>query len=337
MFHTVESWDWSGRGRADRRSPGLARAKWASANRQFTLKHGFSRREVIEQLLQHVNAFEKGTRTLIGFDFSFSFPFQAKGDRFVDGSTTWEVFSSTVHRTLQPDGIASQFYGSPADYGRCGFPDHFSHLYIGASNVGPNYIKAYRETENCARQLGCPAASVFRLVNPMAGVQSLAGIYVLREVLQHCIKQHFPLTIWPLGHLDRSGAWHEGTDNWDWRDHGVVMLESYPRLSFHRAAIADRKSFGTAQSVEQAAANLALMPGTITNHEAPETPDERDASIVLMHLLSPAWFRMQVRPDLPPDSIHLQGVTGQPPTVENVAGPFAPPALRTKEGSIFGA
>lgn len=337
MFHTVESWDWSGQGRASDCSAGLARANWNSANRNYTVAHGFSRNQVIQLLLQHINAAEKGHLALIGFDFPFSFPFKAKGNQFVDGSTSWAVFSATVHATLQPDGAARRFYGSPADYGQGGFPDHFAHLYLGAGNVGPNWVKkAYRETEINAHNVGCRASSVFRLVNPMVGVQALAGIHVLRTVLQWCIQQHFPLTIWPLGRLDRNGTWHEGTANWNWQDHGVLLVESYPRVSFHRANVVDRDSFGNQQSVQQAATNLGVIPGTIANHVLPATPDERDALVVLLHLLAPAWFRAQVRPDLPADHIHLEGVAGQAPNVQNLVGPQVPVPLLFKEGNIFG-
>ena len=336
MFGTVESWDWSGQGRASGRWAGLARASWNSAHRNYTLAHGFSRNQVIQLLQQHVIAADKGHLALIGFDFPFSFPFQAKGNHFVDGSTTWEVFSATVHVALQPDGAASRFYGSPANYGQGGFPDHFAHLYLGAGNVGPNYVEAYRQTESHARQNGCPASSVFRLVKPMVGVQALAGIYALRAVFQWCVQQHFPLTIWPLGHLDRNGAWQEGTANWTWHDHGVVVVESYPRVLFHRASVLDRDNFGDNESVQQAGTNLGLIPGTVANHVPPTTQDERDALVVLLHLLSPAWFRIQVRPDLPANMIHLAGVAGQAPTLQNLVGPLVPGPLRVKEGNIFG-
>ncbi|MEI7688448.1 MAG: hypothetical protein WCL32_25860, partial [Planctomycetota bacterium] len=232
MFHIVESWDWSGAGRASRRQPGLARASWSSTSRSYGLTHGFSRNDVIKFMQQHATAVEKGTLALVSFDFPFSFPYLAKGNQFIDGGTNWNVFGSTVHAALQPDGAARRVYGSPADYGQGGFPDHFSHLFMGAGNIGPNYLEVYRATENFARQQGLPAASVFRLVLPMVGVQSLGGIYVLQALLKWCIKQRFPLTIWPLGRLDRSGVWHEGTV--DWNDHGLVIVESYPRISFHR-------------------------------------------------------------------------------------------------------
>jgi hypothetical protein len=113
----------------------LARASWNSANRHYTLARGFSCNQVFQLLLQHVIAAEKGHLALIGFDFPFSFPFKAKGNEFVDGSTSWAVFSATVRAALQPDGAARRFYGSPADYGHSGFPDHFAHPYLGAGNT----------------------------------------------------------------------------------------------------------------------------------------------------------------------------------------------------------
>lgn len=336
MFSTVESWDWSGRGQASGHRNGLARASWNSTTHNYTLDHGFSRIQVIQQLQEHIICGENGHPALIGFDFPFSFPFEAKGNQFVDGSTTWVGFSATVQASLQPDGAASRFYGTPADYGNGGFSDHFAHLFRGAGNIGPNYVEAYRATENNAHQHGCPASSVFRLVNPMVGVQALAGIQVLRTVLQWCIQMHFPLTIWPLGHLDRHGAWQEGTANWNWHDHGVVIVESYPRVSFHRANI-DRYHFGDQPSVHQAAANLGLIPGTIANHVHPATPDERDALIVLLHLLSPAWFRAQIRPDLPANVVYLENIAWLPPHLQPaIVGPQVPAPLRFKEGNIFG-
>lgn len=335
MFQIVESWDWSGAGTQNGMRQGLARATWNCRNNQYTLTHGFSRNHVIQFLQQHITANEKGQCALIGIDFPFSFPFLAKGNHFLDGSTTWEIFSRTVHHTLQPNGVAAEFYGSPADYGLGGFADHFAHLYRGAGNIGPAYIESYRHTENLAHQINLPAASTFRLVNPMVGVQALAGICVLRIVMNWCATNRYPLTIWPLGRLNRDGRWHEGTDDWDWKDHGVVIVESYPRVSFHRSNV-DRNHFGADQSIQQAIANLGVIPGTVANHVAPATQDERDALIVLLHLLSPSWFQIQVRPELPVRTVHLQGVNGQPSQPMNLVGPGTPIPLRQIEGNIFG-
>jgi hypothetical protein len=41
-------------------------------------------------------------------------------------------------------------------------------------------------TECNARALGCPAASVFRLMRPTVGVQSLPGIFLIRSILNWC-------------------------------------------------------------------------------------------------------------------------------------------------------
>jgi hypothetical protein len=208
-------------------------------------------------------------------------------------------------------------------------------LYLGVGNYGQSYIEAYRQTENIAREIGLPAASAFRLVLPMVGVQALAGIWFLRTVLNWCCINKYPLTIWPFGHLDRTGIWHEGTNGWDWKDHGVIVLESYPRVSFYRSN-QDRMHFGNAQSVLEAAANLGVIAATVANHIAPATNDERDALIVLLHLLSPSWFRVQVRPDLPIGAVHLQGINGQVPMPLNLVDPGTPIALRQIEGNIFG-
>jgi hypothetical protein len=335
-FHIVDSWDWSGAGNVNQLHHGIARARWE--NNAYTLAHRFSRISVIQELQAHVTAFENGRHALVGFDFPFSFPFAANGYHFVDNSVDWWSFSNTVFQTLNPCGVAGHFYGHPQDYGDGGFADHFAHLYLGAQHVGPAYVAdCYRQTESLARHAGAPAASVFRLIRPMVGVQSLAGIFVLRSVLNWCKEQHHPLTLWPLGRLDRAGIWQVGTDGWNWLDHGVVIVETYPALSFVRAGYpAPPANWVGAQQIAHAMLQLGLIPGTVANHVAPANNDERDALVAMLHLLSPGWYRAQVQPNEPPGAIHLEGVAGNAPQPENVVGIGTPAPLRFAEGNIFG-
>lgn len=336
MYKIVESWDWSGADDLNSRRPGLARASWNSANRTYSLAHGFNRAQVIQRLQQLIEENQDGNLALVAFDFPFSFPFESKGSIFLDQSASWDDFSATVFDSLQPNGLASQFYGSYANYGNGGFQDHFAHLYKGAY-YGPNYVEAYRKTESNARDLGCPAASVFRLVQPMVGVQALAGIHVLRTVLLWCRESSHPLTIWPLGHLNRDGIWQVGSFNW--KDQGICIVESYPRVSFTRAGINGKlalQTFGDEISIQDAITNLGSINGVIANHIEPNNRDERDALIVLIHLLSPAWFRNQLRSDLPVDYVHLDGIDGYEPVLQNIPPPINLTQLDHIEGHIFG-
>jgi hypothetical protein len=342
MFRRVESWDWSGAGTARRVQRGLARARWGSDTLQCALSHGFSRNQVLDAMRAHVEASETGISTLVAFDFPFSFPYAQKGNLLLAGGLSWWDFATTVHGVLEPaGGRASAFYGEPNHYGQGGHADHFAHLYRGAGFVGPQYVLAHRQTEVNAAALGDHAASVFRLVNPMVGVQSLAGMWMLQTLLRHCKCERRPLTIWPLGRLDRNGNWHIGTTAWDWNDPGVVIVECYPRVSFSRAGIATqaaRRDFSNAAaSVTAAKSTLGTPPGAVTNHVVPDGHDERDALMVLLHLLSPSWYQAQVRPDLPIGSLHLHGNIGlvQPPTLPPIA-PQVPELLRSIEGNIFG-
>jgi len=336
MFHVVDSWDWSGAGNINQRKRGLALASWNAASRSYNLSHRFTRSNVIERLQQRVIEAESGKLALIGMDFPFSFPFVSKGNQFLDGSLDWFEFSQSVFNLLHPNGAAASFYGTPADYGTGGYADHFAHLNKGAGIQGPNYQEVYRETELAARREGCPASSVFRLVNPMVGVQSLAGIFVLRTLLNWCKTEQYPLTLWPLGHLDREGHWSEGPELKGLKDRGVVIVESYPRLSFRRAIIEDRNNWGNIGQVNQACQNLGVIPGTISNHTSPGTADERDALIVMLHLLSPGWFSRQLCLDLLEEETHLEGIKGREVRPTSARGSQIPLNISSKEGCIFG-
>jgi hypothetical protein len=294
---------------------------------------GFTRRQVLDRLRRFACCAAAGEDVLVALDFPFSFPFAAKNNRFIDGSTSWWDFSQSIHAALDPNGQACNLYGGPHQYGQGGYADHFAHLFRGANNVGPHYVEEYRETEYNAQALGCPAASVFRLILPMVGVQSLAGIFLIQSLLNWCVARRMPLTVWPLGHLDRGGQWSPGA--FDWADPGLILVESYPRLSYRRAGVPNRQ-LNSQQAVQQAIAQLGSLANSQAVQVTPQTPDEQDALIVLLHLLSPAWYRAQVEPTMPPTASHLYGIHEVPLPPPNLTGPDVQPPLLAIEGNIFG-
>jgi hypothetical protein len=342
MFHVVESWDWSGRGTAAEKSPGIARAVWESESGEYSLTHRFTRNEVLAILKNRVIDANSGRSALVAFDFPFSFPFAEKGNQFMDNSTNWHEFCASVFRLMRPNGEAKNVYGSPADYGQNGFPDHFSHRWKGADEQGRqreglHYVEAYRLTERKAREIKCPAASVFKLVKPMVGVQALAGIYMLYMLLDWCRENKFPLTIWPIGCLSRDGNWHEGKLFKSYAN-SVMILESYPRVSFCRAGVRGKqiRNWGCIGETERAAEALGVVRGTLRNYVKPSVEHERDALIALLHLLSPGWFFRQIRPAADPVTIHLNDVVGELLLPANLQTPGVALGIRVKEGHIFG-
>ncbi len=281
-YSLVESWDWSGAGLPTRRRSGLARATWDSVSNSISGDSGYCRNQVLQRLQDYAQRAAGGDGVLVAVDFPFSFPYVSKGNQFIDGSTNWFDFSTSIYNTLHPRGISSLFYGSHTTYGTGTYADHFAHLNRGAGVIGPKYIEAYRQTESNARLLRCNAASVFRLVNPMVGVQAIAGIYMLRHLLNWCGDQGLPLTIWPIGYLDRIGTWRAGGCNWG--DRGLVIVESYPNLSYYRAGIA-RRTLDSPHAVGQAITNLGCIVTAGTINFTPQSDDEQDALVVLLHLL----------------------------------------------------
>lgn len=120
----------------------------------------------------------------------------------------------------------------------------------------------------------------------------------------------------------------------NWNDSGLVIVESYPNLSYYRAGV-PRRALNTSLSVGQAIANLGcLVPaGTVTF--APRSKDEQDALIVLLHLLSTDWYRAQIEPDFPKGQAHIDGhfpVIAAP----NVVSPQVIASLLEIEGNIYG-
>jgi hypothetical protein len=288
---------------------------------------------VLERLQRFARLGADRFGVLVALDFPYSFPFNVTNNTFINGSTSWLGFSQSVHTALNPNGQAGNFYGGPAQYGQGGYADHFAHLYLGAQNVGPQYVEAYRETEINCQQLGCHAACVFRLINPMVGVQALAGIFLLRSLLNWCVPGHIPLTIWPLGYLNRGGRWFPGHINP--ADPGLVLVESYPRLSYYRAGIPYRQ-LDSPQAVQQAITQLGSLANPLGVQVIPQTVDEQDALMVLLHLLSPAWYRVQVDRTMLPTAVHLSGTHPVPPNPNNLVGPGVQAALLPIEGNIFG-
>lgn len=331
-YKLIESWDWSGAGAARSRRAGLARSTWNSVSNSIDGDSRYSRDQVLDRLQGYARRAASWDEVLVALDFPFSFPFIAKGNQFLDRSNSWFDFSTSIYEAIHPSGVASLFYGSHTTYGSGTYADHFAHLNRGAGIIGPSYIEAYRQTESNARLLGCSAACTFRLVNPMVGVQAIAGIYTLRRLLNWCGDQQLPLTIWPLGHLDRRGQWSPGQVNWS--DSGLVVIESYPNLSYYRAGI-PRRALTSLHAVGQAIVNLGCVVPAGAIAFAPQSDDEQDALIVLLHLLSPDWYRAQIEPSFTLGQAHIDGHFPETPA-QHVVSPqvFAP--LLEKEGNIYG-
>ena len=79
------------------------------------------------------------------------------------------------------------------------------------------------------------------------------------------------------------------------------------------------------------------MLGGIQQLPGEDETDKRDALVVLLHLLSPAWYRAQVRPELPQSFIHIVGQHQPRTSPGNVVGKGVIEPLLSVEGNIFGA
>lgn len=305
-FQLVESWDWAGAGDVHENQHKMSRATWHSGDPVFECESVITRNDAFTRLGFLARLSANGYRALVGLSFPFSIPVREKKNSFIDGSTTWLDFSNTVHaRLVNEEGRAIAFYGRPSDYGLGTFADHFAHVNQGIKNVGPRFSDVYRVTERRMIDLGISVQSVFRLSPPMIGVHAISGIYLLQCLIRLCVAKQMPLTIWPLGYLDRKGVWTAGRVNWE--DSGMVLVEIDPRLSYQAAGT----QFLRLSSHEESANAVRNLGSHVPRDVVMKTYAGHlgapldDAVVTLLQLLSPVWFRAQVCPGLPQGAHHL--------------------------------
>lgn len=204
--------DWSG---AKRGYKGIAVAICEAGNKAPVLigppKARWTRSDVADWLSAEA---ETGSRTLVGFDFAFSMPYEAVG--YLDGAAGTLESAYALWDCLENAACGAPDFGCiPIVRDR-----RFSRLYWTNGRTPKRWILRQRRTEiECAEATSTRPETVFKLIgSKQVGKASLTGMRVLRHVRSNACGR---VGIWPFE---------------DTADKKLIMVEIYPTLFRKRAA-----------------------------------------------------------------------------------------------------
>jgi hypothetical protein len=178
----------------------------------------WSRKAALEFLRDKATAATRNGRIVVGMDCAFSFPFQAHGNDFHNGSIDREAFWRSVWaHAWGPTGAS--------------ITQDYIDAFAGHFQGGAQCVEHLRLTEEAARDIGAPAISNYHTIGPQVGKGSLGGISVLWLLTQYCLGRNLPLTVWPFFDLGAGQAMLIPMDGtWVPRENCLIVVETYPTV-----------------------------------------------------------------------------------------------------------
>lgn len=172
----------------------------------------WSREQLFNWLIQQT----RNTKTLIGMDFAFTYPY-LDHNAYFPGHARTPISAKNLWNLVDAEcqGVPN-FYGGP-------FFNHsdapFAPYLCYQTYTGPLFDNGRsRRTERACREIGLRPSSVFKCVGPgQVGTGSVAGMHFLHRISNHSL-------IWPFDPLEEGKS---------------AIVEIYPRLFYKLAEIND--------------------------------------------------------------------------------------------------
>jgi hypothetical protein len=259
-FEAVVAIDWSGAKGRRHKGIAIAEARGASAPRLVRPGHVWSRREVLDWLVERAAA----EPTLFGFDFSFAPPFAERG-AYLPGEPgipetardLWEYVDS---------------HCDDDDLGAASFLErlHRPHFYFGkADGVKADFVRFRVCDAHLNAQGGRKTASAYDSIGAaQVAKASFAGMRLLHRLGRR-------VAVWPVDPLPESGS---------------AVVEIYTRIYLRNAGMSGRKLRSEAE-LDAALEGLGSPPARLGF-----APDDHQADALVtaagmrLHLAHPAAF-----------------------------------------------
>ena len=259
-FSATVAIDWSGAKGRHHTGIAIAEARGDDAPKLVHPGHVWSRREVLDWLIERAAA----EPTLFGFDFSFAPPFFERG-AYLPGEPG-------VPDTARPFWAYVDKISNDEDLGAASFLErvHRRHFYFGiADGVKADFVHFRRCDAALNAQGGRKTASAYDSIGAaQVAKASFAGLRLLHQLGRR-------VAVWPFDPLPKDGS---------------AVVEIYTRIAIRSAGLPGKK-IRTASELDDALAALGSPP-TGFNHNP--TDHQSDALITAAamrsHLAHPAAF-----------------------------------------------
>ena len=259
-FAATVAIDWSGAKGRRHKGIAVAEARGDEAPRLVRRDHIWSRRDVLDWLVERAAA----EPTLFGFDFSFAPPFVERG-AYLPGEA--RVPDTARHFWAYVDEKCDD-----EDLGAASFLElaHRRHFYFGiADGVKADFVHFRRCDAALNAQGGRKSASAYDAIGAaQVAKASFAGM----RLLHHLDRR---VAVWPIDPLPRDGS---------------AVVEIYTRIAIRSAGLPGKK-IRTAAELDHALGALGSLP---TGLDQDPTDHQSDALITAAamraHLTNPAAF-----------------------------------------------
>ncbi|MHB9134010.1 MAG: hypothetical protein ACYDBB_23320 [Armatimonadota bacterium] len=209
---------------------------------------GWRRSEVVALVEERI----AGERLLIGFDFSFAYPYCDAGAYFAghpdspqDAFALWQTVEAVCLE-------AGEYYSGPFRQPAALFADYLCYQTYTGKYFNNQRL---RETEQASKPLGASPSCTFKCVGPdSVGLGSISGMRMLHHFHTTLSEQ---LAIWPFDPPTETRS---------------IVVEIFPRLCFHLAGQRPSTAKATLDSV-LAFYHSDPLPGDVI----PQSEDEADA------------------------------------------------------------